>query len=239
MKVIYEDNHLIIVNKSSGEIVQGDRTGDKPLSEILKEYVKAKYDKPGEVFLGVIHRLDRPVSGIVIFARTSKALARMNTLVSSREVKKTYWAIVKGVPAETEGHLINYLWKNETQNKSYIVPETRKGALRAELEYKLLAKSKDYSLLEVNLMTGRHHQIRVQLSAIGLTIKGDLKYGYPRSNPDGSISLHARKIEFTHPIKLTPMIITALPPNERMWMIFKDLWDKEIEGKSSLTIDKI
>lgn len=233
MKVIYEDNHLIIVNKTSGEIVQGDRTGDKPLSEIIKEYVKAKYDKPGEVFLGVIHRLDRPVSGIVVFARTSKALARMNTLVSSREVKKTYWAIVKGVPAETEGHLINYLWKNETQNKSYIVPETRKGALRAELEYKLLAKSKDYSLLEVNLMTGRHHQIRVQLSAIGLTIKGDLKYGYPRSNPDGSIHLHARKIEFIHPIKLTPMVITALPPNERMWMIFQDVWDKEIEGKTA------
>lgn len=232
MKVIYEDNHLIIVNKTSGEIVQGDKTGDKPLSEILKEYVKAKYEKPGEVFLGVIHRLDRPVSGIVMFARTSKALARMNTLISSREIKKTYWAIVKGVPAEPEGHLINYLWKNDTQNKSYIVPETRKGALRAELEYKLIAKSKDYSLLEVNLMTGRHHQIRVQLSAIGLTIKGDLKYGYPRSNPDGSISLHARKIEFIHPIKLTPMVITALPPNERMWMIFQDIWDKEIEGKT-------
>ena len=232
MKVIYEDNHLIIVNKTSGEIVQGDKTGDKPLSEILKEYVKAKYEKPGEVFLGVIHRLDRPVSGIVMFARTSKALARMNTLISSREIKKTYWAIVKGVPAEPEGHLINYLWKNDTQNKSYIVPETRKGALRAELEYKLIAKSKDYSLLEVNLMTGRHHQIRVQLSAIGLTIKGDLKYGYPRSNPDGSISLHARKIEFIHPIKLTPMVITALPPNERMWMIFQDIWNKEIEGKT-------
>ena len=232
MKVIYEDNHLIIVNKTSGEIVQGDKTGDKPLSEILKEYVKAKYEKPGEVFLGVIHRLDRPVSGIVMFARTSKALARMNTLISSREIKKTYWAIVKGVPAEPEGHLINYLWKNDTQNKSYIVPETHKGALRAELEYKLIAKSKDYSLLEVNLMTGRHHQIRVQLSAIGLTIKGDLKYGYPRSNPDGSISLHARKIEFIHPIKLTPMVITALPPNERMWMIFQDIWDKEIEGKT-------
>lgn len=226
MKVIYEDNHLIIVNKSPGEIVQGDKTGDKPLSEILKDYVKTKYNKPGEVFLGVIHRLDRPVSGIVVFAKTSKALARMNTLISSREVKKTYWAIVKGVPSEPQGHLIDYLWKNETQNKSYIVPETHKGALRAELEYNLLAKGEDYSLLEVNLMTGRHHQIRVQLSAIGLTIRGDLKYGYPRSNPDGSIHLHARKIEFLHPVKQTPMIIEALPPKERMWMIFKDLWDK-------------
>jgi 23S rRNA pseudouridine1911/1915/1917 synthase len=226
MKVIYEDNHLIIVNKSPGEIVQGDKTGDKPLSEILKEYVKEKYNKPGEVFLGVIHRLDRPVSGIVVFARTSKALARMNTLISSREVQKTYWAIVKGVPAEPKGHLVDYLWKNETQNKSYIVPETHKGALRAELEYSLLAKSKDYSLLEVNLMTGRHHQIRVQLSAIGLTIRGDLKYGYSRSNPDGSIHLHARKISFLHPVKHTPMTIEALPPEERMWMIFKDLWKK-------------
>jgi len=227
MKVIYEDNHLIIVNKSPGEIVQGDKTGDKPLSEILKEYVKAKYDKPGEVFLGVIHRLDRPVSGIVAFARTSKALARMNTLISTREVKKTYWAIVKGVPEKPTGHLIDYLWKNETQNKSYVVPETHKGALRAELEYKLIAKSKDYSLLEVNLMTGRHHQIRVQLSAIGLTIRGDLKYGYPRSNPDGSIHLHARKMEFLHPVKQTPMLILATPPDEKMWMIFKDLWNKE------------
>jgi len=234
MKVIYEDNHLIIVNKAPGEIVQGDKTGDKPLSEILKDYIKTHYNKPGEVFLGVVHRLDRPVSGIVVFARTSKALARMNSLISSREVKKTYWAIVKGVPAETQGHLINYLWKNETQNKSYIVSETRKGALRAELEYNLIAKSKDYSLLEVNLMTGRHHQIRVQLSAIGCTIKGDLKYGYPRSNPDGSIHLHARKIEFLHPVKQTPMIINALPPNERMWNIFKDLWDKETDNPTSL-----
>ena len=181
MKVIYEDNHLIIVNKASGEIVQGDKTGDKPLSEIIKEYIKAKYNKPGEVFLGVVHRLDRPVSGVVVFAKTSKALARMNSLISSREVQKTYWAIVKGAPSEPHGHLVDYLWKNETQNKSYIVPETRKGALRAELEYTLLAKGKDYSLLEVNLMTGRHHQIRVQLSAIGLIIKGDLKYGSARS----------------------------------------------------------
>ena len=143
MKVIYEDNHLIIVNKASGEIVQGDKTGDKPLSEIIKEYIKAKYNKPGEVFLGVVHRLDRPVSGVVVFAKTSKALARMNSLISSREVQKTYWAIVKGAPSEPHGHLIDYLWKNETQNKSYIVPETRKGALRAELEYTLLAKGKD------------------------------------------------------------------------------------------------
>lgn len=232
MKVIYEDNHLIIVNKASGEIVQGDKTGDKPLSEIIKEYIKAKYNKPGEVFLGVVHRLDRPVSGVVVFAKTSKALARMNSLISSREVQKTYWAIVKGAPSEPHGHLIDYLWKNETQNKSYIVPETRKGALRAELEYTLLAKGKDYSLLEVNLMTGRHHQIRVQLSAIGLIIKGDLKYGSARSNPDGSIHLHARKVEFLHPVKQTPMIVEAMPPKERMWMIFKDLWDKESESPS-------
>jgi 23S rRNA pseudouridine1911/1915/1917 synthase len=232
MKVIYEDNHLIIVNKAPGEIVQGDKTGDKPLSEILKEYVKSKYNKPGEVFLGVVHRLDRPVSGVVVFARTSKALARMNSLISSREVQKTYWAIVKGSPSEPHGHLVDYLWKNETQNKSYIVPETRKGALRAELEYTLLAKGKDYSLLEVNLMTGRHHQIRVQLSAIGLIIKGDLKYGSARSNPDGSIHLHARRVEFLHPVKQTPMIVEAMPPKERMWMIFKDLWDKGSESPS-------
>ena len=232
MKVIYQDNHLIIVNKAPGEIVQGDKTGDKPLSEILKEYIRTKYNKPGEVFLGVVHRLDRPVSGVVVFARTSKALARMNSLISSREIQKTYWAIVKGAPSETHGHLIDYLWKNETQNKSYVVPETHKGALRAELEYKLLAKGKDYSLLEVNLMTGRHHQIRVQLSAIGLIIKGDLKYGSARSNPDGSIHLHARKVEFLHPVKQTPMVIEALPPNERMWMIFKDLWEKESENLS-------
>jgi len=232
MKVIYEDNHLIIVNKAPGEIVQGDKTGDKPLSEMLKEYVKSKYNKPGEVFLGVVHRLDRPVSGVVVFARTSKALARMNSLISSREVQKTYWAIVKGAPSETHGHLVDYLWKNETQNKSYIVPETRKGALRAELEYTLLAKGKDYSLLEVNLMTGRHHQIRVQLSAIGLIIKGDLKYGSARSNPDGSIHLHARRVEFLHPVKQTPMIVEAMPPKERMWMIFKDLWDKGSESPS-------
>ena len=232
MKVIYEDNHLIIVNKAPGEIVQGDKTGDKPLSEILKEYVKSKYNKPGEVFLGVVHRLDRPVSGVVVFARTSKALARMNSLISSREIQKTYWAIVKGAPSEPHGHLVDYLWKNETQNKSYIVPETHKGALRAELEYTLLAKGKDYSLLEVNLMTGRHHQIRVQLSAIGLIIKGDLKYGSARSNPDGSIHLHARKVEFLHPVKQTPMIVEAMPPKERMWMIFKDLWDKGSERLS-------
>ena len=232
MKVIYEDNHLIIVNKAPGEIVQGDKTGDKPLSEILKEYVKTKYNKPGEVFLGVVHRLDRPVSGVVVFARTSKALERMNSLISSREVQKTYWAIVKGSPTEPHGHLIDWLWKNETQNKSYVVPETHKGALRAELEYKLLAKGKDYSLLEVNLMTGRHHQIRVQLSAIGLIIKGDLKYGSARSNPDGSIHLHARKVEFLHPVKQTPMIVEAMPPKERMWMIFKDLLENGSESAS-------
>ncbi len=229
MKVIYEDNHLIIVNKSSGEIVQGDKTGDKPLSEMLKEYIKDHYAKPGEVFLGVVHRLDRPVSGLVVFARTSKALARMNALISEREVKKTYWAIVKGCPAKPEGHLINYLWKNESQNKSYIVTEDKKGALRAELKYKVLAKSKDYSLLEVNLLTGRHHQIRVQLSAIGCTIRGDLKYGYSRSNPDGSINLHARQIEFIHPVKQTPFSIKAIPPNERMWNIFKEIMGPEVD----------
>lgn len=227
MEVLYEDNHLIIVNKSPGEIVQGDKTGDQPLSETLKEYIKTKYHKPGEAFLGVVHRLDRPVSGIVVFARTSKALARMNSLISSRNVKKTYWAIVKGVPPEPRGHLINYLWKNETQNKSYIVAESRKGALRAELQYQLIAQSKDYSLLEVNLMTGRHHQIRVQLSSIGCVIKGDLKYGYPRSNPDGSIHLHARKVEFLHPVKQTPMIVKAIPPQDRMWLLFKEVWEKE------------
>lgn len=229
MKVVYEDNHLIIVNKSSGEIVQGDKTGDKPLSEMLKEYIKDHYKKPGEVFLGVVHRLDRPVSGLVVFARTSKALARMNAIISEREIKKTYWAIVKGAPAQSEGHLVNYLWKNESQNKSYIVTEDKKGALRAELSYKVLAKSKDYSLLEVNLMTGRHHQIRVQLSAIGCTIRGDLKYGYSRSNPDGSINLHARQIEFIHPVKLTPFCIKAIPPNERMWNIFKEILGPETD----------
>ena len=214
MQVLYEDNHIIIVNKASSEIVQGDKTGDMPLSEMVKSYIKEKYNKPGAVFLGVVHRLDRPVSGVVVFARTSKALERLNAMFrEGGRIKKTYWAIVKNRPAEPEAELVHYLIRNEQQNKSYAYATERSGAKRSVLNYRLLGSMEKYHLLEVALQTGRHHQIRCQLSKMGSPIKGDLKYGAPRSNPDGGISLHARRITFLHPVKKEEMTIEAPVPS--------------------------
>ena len=218
MTVLYEDNHIIAVNKTCNEIVQGDNTGDTPLSETVKTYIKQKYNKPGEVFLGVTHRLDRPTSGVVLFARTSKALTRLNEMFKSHEqIKKTYWAIVQGCPKVPEARLENWLVRNEAQNKSYIAKPGAKEAKQAILSYKTLVKGEHYTLLEVNLETGRHHQIRCQLAAIGCPIKGDLKYGAKRSNPDGGICLHARKIEFIHPVKKENICITAPVPDDALW----------------------
>ena len=218
MTVLYEDNHIIAVNKTCNEIVQGDKTGDTPLSETVKAYIKAKYNKPGEVFLGVTHRLDRPTSGVVLFARTSKALTRLNEMFKSHEqIKKTYWAIVQGAPKQPEARLENWLTRNETLNKSFIAKPGAKEAKQAILSYKTLMKGEHYTLLEVNLETGRHHQIRCQLAAIGCPIKGDLKYGAKRSNPDGGICLHAHKIEFIHPVSKQPICITAPTPNDSLW----------------------
>ena len=224
MEILYEDNHIIAVNKTCNEIVQGDKTGDTPLSEIVKAYIKDKYNKPGEVFLGVTHRLDRPTSGVVLFARTSKALTRLNEMFKEKSklstvncqlsIKKTYWAIVQGEPKQPESRLENWLVKNEAQNKSYITNQGAKDAKQAVLSYKTLAKGDHYTLLEVNLETGRHHQIRCQLAAIGCPIKGDLKYGAKRSNPDGGICLHARQIAFIHPVKKEPVTIVASVPKE-------------------------
>ena len=217
LQVLHEDNHIIVINKRVGDIVQGDKTGDKPLSEVVKEYIKVKYNKPGEVFLGVIHRLDRPTTGIVIFARTSKALTRMNELFSNRETKKTYWAIVKNKPQNSEDKLVHYLKRNEKNNtsKAHIkeVPESK----IASLDYKIIASLQNYYALEINLHTGRHHQIRAQLSAIGSPIKGDLKYGFDRSNPDGGIHLHARKLVFTHPVTKENIEIIAPTPKDVIW----------------------
>jgi 23S rRNA pseudouridine1911/1915/1917 synthase len=218
MTVLYEDNHIIAVSKTCHEIVQGDKTGDAPLSDIVKAYIKEKYNKPGEVFLGVTHRLDRPTTGVVLFARTSKALTRLNEMFKSHDkIQKTYWAIVQDPPRIPEGRLENYLWRNEKQNKSFVVKPGTKDAKRAVLTYKVIAHSERYSLLEINLETGRHHQIRCQLAAIGCPIKGDLKYGAKRSNPDGGISLHARKIEFIHPVSKLPLSIVAPVPNDNLW----------------------
>ena len=225
MQVLYEDNHIIAVSKTCHEIVQGDKTGDTPLSEIVKAYIKEKYQKPGEVFLGVTHRLDRPTTGVVLFARTSKALTRLNAMFQSHElIRKTYWAIVeKAENGKVKGEndevirLEHFLLRNEKQNKSFVVKAGTKDAKRAVLSYRALAQSDRYTLLEINLETGRHHQIRCQLSAIGLPIKGDLKYGAKRSNPDGGISLHARKIEFVHPVSKLPISITAPVPEDTLW----------------------
>ena len=218
MTVLYEDNHIIAVSKTCHEIVQGDKTGDAPLSDIVKAYIKEKYNKPGEVFLGVTHRLDRPTTGVVLFARTSKALTRLNEMFKSHDkIQKTYWAIVQDPPKIPEGRLENYLWRNEKQNKSFVVKANTKDAKRAVLSYKTIACSERYTLLEINLVTGSHHQIRCQLSAIGCPIKGDLKYGAKRSNPDGGISLHARKIEFIHPVSKLPISIEAQVPDDNLW----------------------
>lgn len=217
MEVIYEDNHIIVVSKQSGEIVQGDKTGDIPLSETVKAYIKEKYAKPGAVFLGVVHRLDRPVSGLVVFARTSKALSRLNDMFRLGEVHKTYWAIVQNRPKEDAGTLEHWLVRNEQQNKSYAYDRERPQSKKAILKYRLIGQSERYYLLEVNLLTGRHHQIRCQLAAMGCPIKGDLKYGAKRSNPDGSISLLARRIEFVHPVSKQPICLEAPLPTDGLW----------------------
>ena len=220
MQVIYEDNHIIIVSKRSGEIVQGDKTGDEPLGESVKRYIKEAYAKPGNVFLGVVHRLDRPVSGLVMFARTSKALPRLNKMFAGSDVHKTYWAIVKDMPPKTEGTLIHWLVRNEKQNKSYAYDKEVPNSKRAELDYKVIGRSDNYYLLEVNLKTGRHHQIRCQLAKMGCPIKGDLKYGSKRSNPDGSICLHSRRMEFIHPVSQKQITVEAPVPNDPLWQSF-------------------
>ena len=217
MKVVYEDNHIIIVNKHSGEIVQGDKTGDKPLSDTVKEYIKQKYNKPGNVFLGVVHRLDRPVSGLVVFAKTSKALSRLNDMFRTGDVHKTYWAVVKRRDIAMEGTLTDWLTRNERQNKSYAHEREVPGAKKAVLKYKVRAVADNYMLIEVTLLTGRHHQIRCQLSHMGCPIKGDLKYGAPRSNPDGSISLLSRRVEFVHPVSKENIVAYADVPDDRLW----------------------
>ena len=217
MEVVYEDNHIIIVNKRSGEIVQGDKTGDEPLSETVKAYIKEAYHKPGNVFLGVVHRLDRPVSGLVVFARTSKALSRLNEMFRVGDVHKTYWAIVKDKPAVEEGTLTHWLVRNEKQNKSYAYDREVPRSKKAVLHYRLSGCTDRYSLLEIQLMTGRHHQIRCQLARMGCPIKGDLKYGAPRSNPDGSISLLARKVELVHPVSKEPVSVVAPVPDDNLW----------------------
>ena len=221
MTVVYEDNHIIVVNKTASEIVQADKTGDTPLSETVKQYLKEKYQKPGNVFLGVTHRLDRPVSGLVIFARTSKALTRLNEMFRSGEVKKTYWAVVKNAPKESEGELVHFLVRNEKQNKSYAYDKEVPNSKKAVLDYRLIGRSENYYLLEVDLKTGRHHQIRCQLAKMGCPIKGDLKYGSPRSNPDGSICLHARRVRFVHPVSKELIELKAPLPEGNLWKGFE------------------
>jgi 23S rRNA pseudouridine1911/1915/1917 synthase len=220
IEVLYEDNHIIAVNKRPSQIVQEDKTGDKPLIEFVKDYIKTKYNKPGEVFLGVVHRIDRPVSGIVIFARTSKAQARLNEMLKARDIRKKYLAIVKNRPPKDSDNLRNYILRNTKQNKSYIYEKEVKDSQLAELNYKLIGSSDNYHLIEIELITGRHHQIRAQLAAIGCPIKGDLKYGAPRSNEDASICLHSYIMEFIHPIKKEQLIITAPPPQNALWKFF-------------------
>ncbi|MGB4341449.1 MAG: RluA family pseudouridine synthase [Dysgonamonadaceae bacterium] len=221
MEILYEDNHIIIVNKSPREIVQGDKTGDKPLVDMVKDYLKEKYHKPGNVFCGVVHRLDRPTSGIVVFAKTSKALVRLNEMFKKGEVDKTYWAIVKDLPPQDEGTLVHFLIKNQKNNKSVAYDTEKLRSKKAVLHYKLVGRSQRYYLLEVKLETGRHHQIRCQLAKIGLPIRGDLKYGAQRSNPDGSISLHARNISFVHPVSKKMIDITAPVPDDPLWKAFE------------------
>lgn len=219
LDILFEDNHLIIVNKCSGEIVQGDKTGDEPMSEKVKRYIKQKYNKPGDVFIGTPHRIDRPTSGIVIFAKTSKALMRLNKMFQDKEIQKTYWAIVKNPPKNKEGKLVHYLKKNETKNKSFAQETMFQGAKVAELTYKIIFDFNNYFLLEILPKTGRHHQIRVQLSEMGCPIKGDLKYGFNRSNKDASISLHARKISFLHPVRKEQMeVVASVPSDDPLWM---------------------
>ena len=217
LQVLFEDNHIIVVNKRAGDIVQGDKTGDQPLSDVVKEYIKDKYNKPGNVYLGVVHRLDRPTTGLVIFAKTSKVLPRLNALFVSKDIKKTYWALVKNQPKKTQDTLINWLKKNPKNNKASVYNKEVSDSKKAILHYEIIQKLDNYFLLEVNLETGRHHQIRAQLANIGCPIKGDLKYGFDRSNKDGSIHLHARHIEFIHPVKKEVVKITAPLPSDPIW----------------------
>ena len=222
-RILYEDNHLIIINKLPGELVQGDETGDITLADKVKEYLKITYNKPGNVYLGIPHRLDRPTSGIVVYAKTEKALVRLNEAFKGSSVKKTYWAVVDNMPKKTESTLIHYIVRNSANNKSVAYPKEIKGSKLAKLDYRLIGSSDKYYLIEIALHTGRHHQIRAQLAAIGLHIKGDLKYGFPRSNPDGGIHLHARKIVFTHPVKKEDITIIAPPPHDSVWDYFAKL----------------
>lgn len=217
MQVIYEDNHIIIVSKASGEIVQGDKTGDEPLSETVKQYIKEKYQKPGNVFLGVVHRLDRPVSGLVIFAKTSKSLSRLCNMFRDGDIHKTYWALTKNRPAREEGTITSWLVRNEKQNKTYSYDHEVKNSKKAILKYKVIGQTDNYTLIEVNLLTGRHHQIRCQLASIGCPIKGDLKYGSPRSNPDGSISLLSHRVQFVHPVSKESIDVVAPIPDDNLW----------------------
>lgn len=219
-RILYEDNHLLVINKLCGELVQGDDTGDVTLADMAKQYLKETYHKEGNVYLGIPHRLDRPTSGIVVYAKTEKALIRLNEMFKGSSVKKIYWAIVDKLPSQEEGTLIHYIIRDTKQNKSIATPIERKGSKLAKLDYRLIASSKTYHLLEIQLHTGRHHQIRAQLAAIGLHIKGDLKYGFPRSNPDGGICLHARKITFSHPVKKTEIELIADPAPDALWQAF-------------------
>jgi 23S rRNA pseudouridine1911/1915/1917 synthase len=224
MQILYEDNHLIAINKTGATLVQGDSTGDETLIDEVKEYIKIKYDKPRDVFLGLVHRIDRPVTGVVLFFLISKALARMNKLFQEKEIKKTYWAIVKDLPPEDEATLTHYIVKNSDKNKSYAYPQQRSGAKEAILSYRLISSITRYHLLEIDLKTGRHHQIRCQLAKIGCPVRGDLKYGYPRSNPNAGISLHARKLEFMHPVKQELITIVApLPKDDNIWTEFENI----------------
>lgn len=230
--VIYEDNHLLVVNKAPGVLVQGDRTGDDSLVELGKKYIKRKYKKPGNVFLGVVHRIDRPVSGLVVLARTSKALERMNMIFSRREVQKVYWAVVKQKPLKENGHLVNYLVKDHKKNLVTTSKRYNKEAQKAELRYRLMGKLNDHYLLEVYPLTGRPHQIRVQLATMGCTIRGDVKYGFPKPNQNGCINLHARYLKFTHPVKKVPLFFQGGLPNEQFWEQFLALEDKKIKDKN-------
>jgi 23S rRNA pseudouridine1911/1915/1917 synthase len=222
LEVLHEDNHVIVVNKKPSDIVQGDKTGDVTLLDEVRDFLKVKYNKPGNVFLGLVHRLDRPTSGAIAFAKTSKALSRLNEQFRDKETKKTYWAVVEKPPVQSQGVLVHYLKKNEKQNKSYASDVEVKGSKKASLEYRVMASSDKYTLLEVQLHTGRHHQVRTQLSTIGCIIKGDLKYGAKRSNKDGSIHLHARFLEITHPTSKDAIQITAPVPNDPLWKFFEE-----------------
>lgn len=232
LEVLYEDNHIIAINKTNSDLVQGDKTGDETLADAVKAYIKAKYNKPGDVYLGIVHRLDRPVSGVVLFARTTKALTRLNKMFEEKEVKKTYWAIVRQLPPHDSDTLTHYLLKDNEKNKSHAHISEKKGAKLAILSYKLISSIDNYHLLEVNLETGRHHQIRCQLAKIGSPIRGDLKYGYPRSNTNGGISLHARRIEFVHPVTKENIIIEApMPKDEPLWGEFKNVYTSRATKK--------